>query len=213
MEGPEYVLMEMLAHLLSTGMQLVSQGVAELETVDSAWMHYRRAPMGPFAMMDLFGLNLIYDSWQYRAHDDAITAKLRTAVLALLQPFIDRGELGMKAGRGFYCYPEPTYQTADFIGNDSELAPVYEVLASAWIGNAVVIAALEVADPEDIDQAWMVGTFLDSGPFAVLAQIGQDEFLQMLARQVAAGRFDAAKATMIESYLYDSHNNGSAPGD
>ena len=30
-------------------------------------------------------------------------------IVDLLQPYIDRGELGIKTGKGFYSYPDPAY--------------------------------------------------------------------------------------------------------
>ena len=38
----------------------------------------------------------------------------------------------------------------------------------ALLASAVVVAAHDVADPADIDKAWMVGTSLHTGPFAIL---------------------------------------------
>jgi len=199
-EYPGYVLNAMLGPVLSTGMLLVCEGAACKEDVDRAWMRYRSAPMGPFAMMDLFGLNLIYDSWQYRQVDEA-TAELRSKVLNLLKPLVDSGALGMKSGEGFYQYPAPLYQQADFLDNGSDLVPLHNALVTALVGNAVLVAAHGVADPEDIDRAWMTGTYLDIGPFGILAQLGSPVFLVMLADQVAAGRFDPDKAKLIMDYF------------
>jgi 3-hydroxyacyl-CoA dehydrogenase len=32
-----------------------------------------------------------------------------------VKPYVDRGWLGMKSGRGFYAYPDPAFQQQDFI--------------------------------------------------------------------------------------------------
>jgi len=128
---------------------------------------------------------------------------LRAAVLDLLQPHVDRGELGMKSGRGFYNYPQPAYQRVGFVDEAADLSVAWAALAAAWIGHAVVLAALDVAEPVDIDRAWTVGTHLDAGPFTVLEHMGRAAFLQLLAQQVAAGRFDAHKSRMVEAYLGD----------
>ena len=39
-------------------------------------------------------------------------------MIDLLHPYMERGELGMKTGKGFYSYPNPDYQQADFLGID-----------------------------------------------------------------------------------------------
>lgn len=199
-EHPGYVLNAMLGAVLTTGMLLVSQGAASVENVDRAWMRYRGAAMGPFALMDQFGLNLVHDSWQYR-EEDAATADLRARILELLQPLVDGNKLGAKSGAGFYHYPQPRYQQPGFVEEGVDLEPIYEALVTALIANAIVIASLEVADPAAIDRAWMTGTFLDTGPFAILAEIGNAEYLEVLEQQLAAGRMDPAKAQIVASYL------------
>lgn len=199
-EYPGYVLNAMLGPLLTSAMLLVAEGVASVEDVDRAWMAARGATMGPFGMIDLFGVNVIHDSWQYRK-EDAFTARQRPKILALLQPMIDAGELGMKSGRGFYNYPGPNYQQPDFLAAGSCPELVYNALQAALIGNAALIAAADVAAPADIDRAWKTGTFLDTGPFAMLAQLGVAEFVQILEGEVRAGRFIGDRADRAIRYL------------
>jgi len=199
-EYPGYVLNAMLGPLLTSAMLLVAEGVASVEDVDRAWMAARGATMGPFGMIDLFGVNVIHDSWQYRK-EDAFTARQRPKILALLQPMIDAGELGMKSGRGFYNYPGPSYQQPDFLAAGSGPELVYNALQAALIGNAALIAAADVAAPADIDRAWKTGTFLDTGPFAMLAQLGVAEFVQILEGEVRAGRFIGDRADRAIRYL------------
>jgi 3-hydroxyacyl-CoA dehydrogenase len=151
-------------------------------------------------MMDLFGLNLALDTWRY-GERDVIQEALRPQVLALLQPYADRGEVGMKAGRGFYTYPEPAYQAPGFLEGGLNQGRIYSALAATLVTNALCIAAEDVADPEDIDRAWRAGMFLDAGPFVILEQIGRSDFLQALAVEEAAGRLLPEKANKARAYL------------
>lgn len=199
-EYPGYVLNAMLGPLLTSAMLLVAEGEASVEDVDRAWMAARGATMGPLGMIDLFGVNVIHDSWQYR-REDAFTVRQRPKILTLLQPMIDAGELGMKSGRGFYNYPGPSYQHPDFLAAGSGPRLVYNALQAALIGNAALIAAADVAEPADIDRAWKTGTFLDTGPFAMLAQLGVAEFVQILEGEVTAGRFIGDRADRAIRYL------------
>ncbi len=63
-ENPGYVLNAMLGPLLTMAQILVIGRLATPEDVDRAWMLNQRATIGPFGLMDLFGLNIIFDSWQ-----------------------------------------------------------------------------------------------------------------------------------------------------
>lgn len=207
-EYPGYVLNAMLGPVLGAALRLVADGIAELQDVDRAWMVGRGAPMGPFGMMDLFGINVIHDSWQQR-RKDAFSNQVRPKILGLLQPLIDRGELGMKAGRGFYQYPGPEYQQAEFLARGHELAPLDDALLVALVGNAVLVAANNVLERADIDKAWKTGTFLAAGPFEILAQLGLAQFQQILAGEVAAGRFDSGRADLVTAYLEELEKENS----
>jgi 3-hydroxybutyryl-CoA dehydrogenase len=203
-EYPGYVLNAMLGPVLGCALALVVTGVTEREAVDRAWMRQRRAPMGPFGMMDLFGLNLIMDSWEHR-EGDAQQAALRPRVLELLRPYVERGELGMKTGRGFYAYPEPAYQQPGFLEAGVADEALHDSLAVALVGHAIVLAARDVANPADIDLAWTVGTYLDTGPFALLEELGVRTFLKALAVEEQGGRLLPGKAREIEAWLQQNH--------
>ncbi len=199
-EHPGYVLNAMLGPLLRAALALVVTGRASREAVDRAWMLERRAPMGPFGMMDLFGLDLILDTWLHR-EGDPVQQTLKPDVVALLQPRVDRGDTGMKSGRGFYDYPEPAYQRPGFAGADRVDQGVYRPLAIALVAAALYLASQEVAEPADIDRAWTVGTFLDTGPFAILEQMGRETFLAALAAEEADGRLVPQQVRLVEAYL------------
>lgn len=88
-------------------LHLVDQGVASFEDVDRAWMIFNGAPIGPFGLMDMIGLDVIRDIEQvyYAESGDA-----RDAPPKLLLTKIARGELGVKTGKGFYEYPNPAFE-------------------------------------------------------------------------------------------------------
>lgn len=199
-EHPGYVLNAMLGPVMSTAMLLLINGAATVEEVDSSWMRRHQAAIGPFGMMDLFGLNLIYDSWQYR-QEDATNREQRQGVLGLLEPMLERGELGVKSGSGFYQYPQPRYQQADFLEGTSDNQPATDALLVALLGNALVVAGCDVAAPADIDRAWTAGTYLETGPFATLDQLGTGVFRQLLQVQLGEGYIDSGRARAATAYL------------
>jgi len=174
-ENRGYVLNAMIGPVLATAMMLVIEGAVSKEDVDRAWMLHRRARMGPFGMMDLFGLNLIYDSWQYK-QPDATSDALKPKVLSFLNPYLQKGELGMKTGKGFYSYPGPAYERPEFLHENANVSIAHDALTTAFLQSAQELAANGVATREEIDRAWMVGMKLDIGPFGIL-----DETVEPLA--------------------------------
>ena len=199
-EHPGYVLNAMLGPLLGAALRLVIEEGLSVEEVDRAWMARQAAPMGPFGMMDLFGLNVIHDSWR-QSKPDTDRQKLQPAVLALLQPFIDKGKLGMKTGAGFYQYPEPAYQANDFQTRETSLPLAESSLMTTLISSALLIAAKGVTEPVNVDMAWTVGTHLSIGPMAALESIGVDQFEIMLSEHEAAGRVNANDTRIVREYL------------
>ena len=146
-DNPGYVLNAMLGPVLGTSLALFSRGDTSVVEIDRAWMASQNAPMGPFALMDLFGLPLIRDSWLHRDRDDALQA-LRTPILAMLEAKLDDGKLGMKSGAGFYTYPDPQYQQAGFASAGDGL-PVARCLQAVLVANAVILALslIHISEP------------------------------------------------------------------
>jgi 3-hydroxybutyryl-CoA dehydrogenase len=199
-EHPGYVLNAMLGPLLSTAILMTSHGSAAFEDVDRAWMHFRNAPMGPFGMVDLFGIKLIHDSWTYR-DVEAQSASNRTKILEQLKPYMDANTLGRKSGAGFYHYPEPAYQTGAFLDTASSLSALHSILAVVVITNAIHLATLDVAQPAQIDMAWKVGTYLDAGPFEMLSNMGTEQFEMDLHKAKSSGFIDNPRYESAKTYL------------
>ena len=86
---------------------VVDEGVASFEDVDRAWMSLYGTDIGPFGMMDRVGLDVVRDIElvYYRESGDPSDKPPK-----ILLDTINRGELGVKTGKGFYTYPNPDYQ-------------------------------------------------------------------------------------------------------
>jgi 3-hydroxybutyryl-CoA dehydrogenase len=88
-------------------LHLVNDGVATFKDVDRIWMILYEKEIGPFGMMDRVGLDVVRDIEMvyYEESGDE-----RDAPPRLLLDKIERGELGVKTGKGFYSYPNPKFQ-------------------------------------------------------------------------------------------------------
>ncbi len=76
-------------------------GYADIEDVDKAWKIFTKMPIGPFNLMDIVGLDVVWDieMMYYNESGDP-----KDAPPQLLKQKIEKGELGMKSGKGFYTY-------------------------------------------------------------------------------------------------------------
>jgi len=86
---------------------LIDRGYASPEDLDRAWILEFGSPWGPFGLMDIIGLDTVRDierQYYFESGDE------RDRPPRLLDKMIARGELGVKAGRGFYSYPDPVYR-------------------------------------------------------------------------------------------------------
>ncbi|MFV1966747.1 MAG: 3-hydroxyacyl-CoA dehydrogenase family protein [Pirellulaceae bacterium] len=93
-------------------LHLVDRGVATPEDVDRTWMIAMEAPLGPFVLMDRIGLDVIRDieTVYYEESSDESDAPPK-----VLLDKIEKGELGVKTGKGFYTYPNPAFESPSFL--------------------------------------------------------------------------------------------------
>jgi len=89
-----------------------AEGFVDHRDIDRAWMIFTGMPRGPFGLMDHVGLDVIYDvEMVYYNESKDPTDHPPEALKAM----IDRKELGLKTGKGFYSYPDPEYRNPDFL--------------------------------------------------------------------------------------------------
>jgi 3-hydroxyacyl-CoA dehydrogenase len=86
--------------------------IADYQDIDRAWMIFSGMPLGPFGMMDNVGLDVVYGI-EMVYYDESKDPKDRPP--EKLKAMIDRNELGVKTGKGFYTYPDPEYRAPDFL--------------------------------------------------------------------------------------------------
>ncbi|MEP3435894.1 MAG: 3-hydroxyacyl-CoA dehydrogenase [Hoeflea sp.] len=100
-EKAGYVLNSLLVPFLNAAADLAAGGYAEPEDVDKVWRIATGAPMGPFQIYDIIGLNTPYNILSNGdAHAQKIAAWMK-------ENYIDKGKLGVSTGAGFYTYPKP----------------------------------------------------------------------------------------------------------
>lgn len=112
-EQPGYILNTLLVPFLNAAQYLLVNEIADPETIDKTWMIATGAPTGPFAILDVIGINTPYNlSLARAAAGDKHAAKVAEY---LKTEFIDKGKLGIQNGKGFYDYPNPNFLNPDFL--------------------------------------------------------------------------------------------------
>jgi len=97
-----FIVNALLFPYLNNAVRILEQGVATREGIDAAMKGGCGFPMGPFALLDLVGLDTslaILDAL-YAEYADA-----NFAPVPLLRRMVSAGQLGRKSGAGFYQYP------------------------------------------------------------------------------------------------------------
>ncbi len=97
-------------------LRVVDQGVASFEDVDRAWMSLYGTAMGPFGMMDRVGLDVVRDIEMVYYEESGDPSDTPPGVLLRK---IELGELGVKTGKGFYSYPDPSYMEPRWLYGDA----------------------------------------------------------------------------------------------
>lgn len=113
-EQPGYILNTLLVPFLDAAESLLVKEVADPETIDKTWMIGTGAPLGPFAILDIVGINTAFNIVEAKA---AATGEENFKKLAnlLKTEYIEKGKLGRATGEGFYKYPNPNFAKPDFL--------------------------------------------------------------------------------------------------
>ncbi len=96
-----FIVNALLFPYLNNAVRMWEQGTATKESIDTAMKGGCNFPMGPFALLDLVGLDTSL------AILDALYAEFRDpnyAAVPTLRRMVAAGHLGRKSGRGFYQY-------------------------------------------------------------------------------------------------------------
>ena len=100
-EAPGFVVNKILVPMINEAADLLYTGVASAEGIDTAMKLGANHPMGPLALGDLIGLDVvvaIMDVLFAETHDPKYRCSL------LLRKMVRAGKLGRKTGIGFFDY-------------------------------------------------------------------------------------------------------------
>ncbi|TSA54107.1 MAG: 3-hydroxyacyl-CoA dehydrogenase family protein [Dehalococcoidia bacterium] len=93
-------------------LKLWAGGYGHFMDIDRSWMLQLKVELGPFAMMDVVGLDVVYAIEMAYYNESGDPQDLPPQAL---KEMIDKGELGLKTGKGFYDWSDPEFIKPDFI--------------------------------------------------------------------------------------------------
>ena len=102
-EQPGYILNSLLVPFLNAGQALYANDVADPQTIALTWMLGTGAPLGPFRILDIVGLDTAYNIVMM-SPDAQNPDTLPGKIAKRLKEHIDAGKKGVATGEGFYKY-------------------------------------------------------------------------------------------------------------
>lgn len=156
--------------------------------VDAATVAEGPAPMGPFTLGDLVGLDTLAHIRRdlERAYGD------RFADGGVVDPLVAAGRLGRKSGAGFYEREAPAAEPTD---QGRDVAERYYLGA---LHEACLCLEDGIAAPADVDLALELGTGWSQGPLAWADAHGLDRVAQRMAALAADAPRLAVPAWLAE---------------
>jgi 3-hydroxyacyl-CoA dehydrogenase len=112
-ERSGYVVNAWFFPLLNSAQSLITNGISTPEDIDRTFMVVG-ASMGPMGLIDMVGMNTAYNVMAHWGRENGDAQTLANADY-LKTNFLDKGLLGRQTGKGYYEYPGPAFERADFL--------------------------------------------------------------------------------------------------
>ncbi|MFC4540363.1 3-hydroxyacyl-CoA dehydrogenase [Halosolutus amylolyticus] len=145
-----FVVNNVLAPFSVEADHMVSDGESSIRAIDSAMVHRRGYPMGPFELGDMSGIDVTYEAQD--AGDKPVPP--------LMEEKYEAGEYGRKTGKGYYDYD--LGDGAEYSIADGSEVDTFRIEA-CLINEAASLIEREIATAADIDKGVKLGAGFPEG--------------------------------------------------
>ncbi|MBL7199071.1 MAG: 3-hydroxyacyl-CoA dehydrogenase [Anaerolineae bacterium] len=182
-ECPGFLVNRLLMPYLGEAVRCLQEGASRVDEIDAAMGRAGFGwPMGPFALMDMLGLDVCHHIMAYLGEQYG----QRMEEPALMHTLLDAGRRGEKNGRGFYDYPgrKPSPEVDDLLlalrqgGGSGDLCSTFSAdrLMARLLNEAFLCVEEGVASVQDVDLACIAGLGMQIKTGADLRGIGPLEY-------------------------------------
>ena len=146
---------------------MVHKGEYTIEEIDAAAMYKAGMPMGTFALLDYTGLDIAYHVMMFMEEREP-----NFEVSPLVKEKMKKGEIGVKAGKGFYTYPEKGKWAMPQISEDKaeKFDPMTQTYVMANV--AAELIRKDIATAEDVDKTLKLGFNMPIGVLELADTLG-----------------------------------------
>ncbi|MFC7079838.1 3-hydroxyacyl-CoA dehydrogenase/enoyl-CoA hydratase family protein [Halorussus caseinilyticus] len=186
-DSPGFIVNRILVPLMNEAAWMVESGDYTVAEVDSATKFDMGLPMGSFELADQVGIDVGYHVLDYM--NDVLGEAYEPC--PLLVEKVEAEKLGKKTGEGFYDYDEGGADIPTDAGSEDAVRRLQAVMAN----EVAKLVANDVADPDAIDEAVMLGAGFPEGPAKMADDAGLDalaDTLNELHDETGAARYEAS---------------------
>lgn len=196
-DSPGFIVNRVLVPLMNEAAWIVESGDGTVAEVDSASKFDMGLPMGSFELADQVGIDVGYHvlDYMHEVLGDAYEP------CPLLVQKVEDETLGKKTGEGFYDYDDGGVDIPTDAGTEAIVHRLQAVMAN----EVAKLVGNDVADPDAIDEATMLGAGFPNGPAKIADEAGLDTLLSTLEdlyEETGAERYEPA------DYLYEAAEEG-----